>query len=310
MQFPAIYFILAALVALAGCGDDAKPGKMAPDLLTGLPTGDVQAPRDVPADAATTPETSSPDIASPADVQTATDVAADTQTDTGPPVDDRPNAATCVVPSLIADYVSPLPPSPYAAWQAADSCLLGRHDVIIIFGCPSRDDGGFSTCQRERVRLAMLFYEARLAPRFIVTGGAVHTEHVEAEALAALLRERGIASQDIYLEPQAQHTDENLYYSTRIMEENGWTSAVVVSEDPGHLLMTGLCDSNCCVDLGRMTLRQFEVAQGLFVKAGHYVLNAFSTPNTPEECQHITNRLLCLTQSGRKACRANFQLTD
>ena len=91
-------------------------------------------------------------------------------------------------------------------------------------------------------------------------------------------------------------------------QERGWTSALVVSEDPGHLMMTALCDANCCVDLGRLTLREWEVMPDYFVKAGHYALIPPSAPNTDAECTFIAGKIMCLNIDSRRACKDDFQL--
>jgi hypothetical protein len=133
----------------------------------------------------------------------------------------------------------------------------------------------------------------------------VQNEFNEAEALHDLLVERGVASADILLEPLAEHTDENIYYSSRIMEEHGWRSALVVSESAGQLLYNALCDSNCCVQLGRLTI--VELAG---VVVGYYVLYPDAAEVTDAECNHIEDARMgvCLLLGTRKACKDHFDL--
>lgn len=216
----------------------------------------------------------------------------------------------CPVPSMVDQYPGLFPPNPYGAWETASACIHAEHDAIVVLGCPSEADGSPSRCQTTRADFAVALSSAGLGNRFIVTGAAVANEHVEAESLRSLLIARGVADSDIVLEPLAEHTDENLYYSSRIMQDRGWQSAIVVSDDAGHLVFTGLCDANCCVQLGRMTVLDFEVPGRAPIRAGHYVLDPFGPRVEPAECEHIGSptKALCLNRAMRRACADDFRL--
>jgi len=311
-------------LTLLGCGDAARTGQ-------GTDASEIVVPVDAIAD--TAPDDTSIDTARPdADVP-APDVADTTPTDTAPGDTVAPDTivapdadtlapetqpdtlapetvdpAACPVPTMKDEYPGPFPSFPYGTWTHAKGCVANPHDVIIVLGCPSESNGAPSRCQIDRARITEQLYEAHWADQFIVTGAAVHNGYVEADALYDLLVERGLPPTSIFKEPRARHTDENLYYSTLIMQEHGWTSALVVSEDPGHLMMTAVCDSNCCVDLGRLTLYEWEVEPDLFVKAGHYALIPPGTANTDLECTHISGLFMCVNLGDREACKDNFQL--
>ena len=315
--------VLAALFGVCACGD-AGQGTDVPGAadLPGDPadthTIDSSPPDTTPETALDTTADTALDAASEATPDTAPETAPDTAPETAldsasdvadaDVADVPPDPATCPVPSMNDEYPGPIPPFPYGSWPRAEGCLAQPHDVVIVLGCPSESDGSPSTCQIERARITEQLYDADWAAHFIVTGAAVHNAHVEADALFALLVQRGIPAESIVKEPLAEHTDENLYYATRIMQERGWTSALVVSEDPGHLMMTALCDANCCVDLGRLTLREWEVMPDYFVKAGHYALIPPSAPNTDAECTFIAGKIMCLNIDSRRACKDDFQL--
>ncbi|UQA61981.1 YdcF family protein [Polyangium aurulentum] len=205
-------------------------------------------------------------------------------------------------PGEYANY--PLDPQP-----PASACMAAAHDVIIVLGCPNEPDGAPSPCQIARADLAVAFMDAGYGDHFITTGGAVHNEWVEADTLRDLLVARGIPVGSIVTEPKARHTDENIYYSTLLMEERDWVSALVVSEQRAHLTLTGLCDSNCCVDLGRLTVADFPLASGP-VTAGHYVRYPWTPPVSEGECAQILqpSKFMCTNLSQRLACADNFQL--
>lgn len=209
----------------------------------------------------------------------------------------------CAIPSMIEQYGGDAPPATFGPGVAAPSCLRTAHDAVIVLGCPTEPDGRASACQIARADIALAASRAGLGDRFIVTGGAVATPFVEAETLRTLLRERGVPDDRIVVEPKAEHTDENLYFSSRIMQERGWKTALVVSEDPRHLVMVATCDANCCVELGRLTIFDFDDR-----KLGHYVLYPDASRVTEEECAAIRPKLMCLAEGDRRACARRFML--
>jgi hypothetical protein len=93
------------------------------------------------------------------------------------------------------------------------------------------------------------------------------------------------------------------------MEANGWSTAWIVSEDPGHLVMTATCDSNCCVELGRMMVVDLTLG-GTTYKVGHYVRYPSGTMVSQAECTHIQQPLkaMCTNLASRLACADNFRL--
>ena len=217
--------------------------------------------------------------------------------------------ALCPVPSMIEAYPGDYPNQPNGPQPLAPDCITHKHDVIIVLGCPNEETGAPSACQMTRADIAVSLSAAGYGDRFITTGGAVHNQWVEADTLRELLFERGIASDRIMTEPLAEHTDENIYHSTKIMEQENLVSAVVVSDQPGHLVLTGVCDSNCCVDLGRLSVFDFPIENGQ-VSVGHYVRFPWAKPVSDEECVHIEipSKFMCTNLEQRRACKDNFQL--
>ena len=114
-----------------------------------------------------------------------------------------------------------------------------RFDTIIVLGTPSKLDGTPSPEQRERVLEGVREYKAGVAPRLIMTGGPAHNHFVEAHTMAEFAASQGVPATDIFEEGQAQNTIQNVYYSSQIMHQHGWSSAEVVSS-PYHLGRTSL----------------------------------------------------------------------
>jgi hypothetical protein len=106
-------------------------------------------------------------------------------------------------------------------------------DAVIVPGCPSLPDGRLSRCQMGRALWAAVIWERGWARGFIASGGAVHTPHVEAEALAAGMAALGVPAEKIWIEPEALHTDENMYFSLRVARAAG-LSRLAVASTRGH----------------------------------------------------------------------------
>jgi vancomycin permeability regulator SanA len=106
-------------------------------------------------------------------------------------------------------------------------------DAVIVPGCPSEDDGSLSPCQMSRAAWAAILWRRGVARHFIVSGAAVHSRYVEAEALAAGMVALGVPAERVFLEPNALHTDENMYFSLQIAQRLGFHSLAVASQK-GH----------------------------------------------------------------------------
>jgi uncharacterized SAM-binding protein YcdF (DUF218 family) len=106
---------------------------------------------------------------------------------------------------------------------------LTRFDAIIVLGSPADNDGNPTPEQLARVTEGVREYEQGVAPRLILTGGAVRNHFVEARLMARTAEAQGIPASAILVEPEARNTMENACYATRIMKAHGWQSAEVVS---------------------------------------------------------------------------------
>lgn len=217
--------------------------------------------------------------------------------------------ALCPIPSMLEAFPGQYPNNANDPQPLASDCVTQKHDVIMVLGCPNDDNGAPSACQITRADIAVALKTAGYGDRFITTGGAVHNAWVEADTLRDLLIARGIDATQIMTEPLAEHTDENIYHSTKIMEQHDMVSAMVVSDQSAHLVLTGVCDSNCCVDLGRLSVFDVPVASGR-VSIGHYVRFPWAIPITADECTQIQipSKFMCTNLSTRRACKDNFQL--
>jgi uncharacterized SAM-binding protein YcdF (DUF218 family) len=126
----------------------------------------------------------------------------------------------------------------YAAIPASNTNLT-RFDTLIVLGMPCLPDGSPSPTQRSRVLEAVREYQKGIAPRIIMTGGAAHNRFVEADSMKRLAIEQGVPANAILEETQSRNTIQNIAYTNRLMQQNNWHSAEIIS-NPIHLKRTAL----------------------------------------------------------------------
>lgn len=109
-----------------------------------------------------------------------------------------------------------------------------KADVAVILGAAAYD-GEVSPVFKERIDHGITLYRERYVDRLIVTGGTAEGAKVsEAAAARDYLLSQGIPGEAVLLEEESSITQENLENSKVIMEENGFETAVIVS-DPLHM---------------------------------------------------------------------------
>jgi uncharacterized SAM-binding protein YcdF (DUF218 family) len=119
------------------------------------------------------------------------------------------------------------------------NCKRTHFDTIIVLGSPALLSGQPSPEERERVMEGVREFNAGRAANMIFTGGPTENAFVEGDVMAGLAEKSGVPSQDVVVEGASHYTVENIFFSHKIMEQRGWTSAEVVSS-PSHLPRTGL----------------------------------------------------------------------
>ncbi len=86
-------------------------------------------------------------------------------------------------------------------------------------------------------------YHAGVAPRLLMTGGAVQEPVCRGPGDAAVCASQGVPDPQVFAEGEARNTIQNAYYSYQIMQAHGWSSALVVSS-PSHLRRASLIFSH------------------------------------------------------------------
>ena len=119
-----------------------------------------------------------------------------------------------------------------SVWWTARQDDHPRSDAIIVLGA-AQFDGEPSSVFKARLQHARSLFEQGVAPRVItVGGGAPGDRTTEADAGAAFLQERDV---EVVAVPEGRNTLQSLAAAEAYMDEQGWDSAVLVT-DPWHSL--------------------------------------------------------------------------
>ena len=111
--------------------------------------------------------------------------------------------------------------------DASDPAL--RADAGIVLGAALWNDRP-SPGLRERLDQALALYRAGVFPHVIVSGGLdAGAAITEAEGMRDYLVERGVPPDAVYLEQASRDTYENLAFSRKIMNAEGWRTAIIVT---------------------------------------------------------------------------------
>lgn len=104
-------------------------------------------------------------------------------------------------------------------------------DTLIVLGCRLYGDVP-SLLLKYRLDKALELHKAGMARDIIVSGAMGEGETVtEAYAMKKYLVERGIPPEVIHMEDRSHNTYENLKYSKEIMDNRGFETAIIVSND-------------------------------------------------------------------------------
>jgi len=108
--------------------------------------------------------------------------------------------------------------------------IRASFDVGIVLGAALWNDRP-SPALRERLDHAARLYREGRVKHLIVSGGldGNGSTITEAEGMKNDLTERGIPEDAILMEPEAGNTYENILFSYRIMEEQNWENAVIIT---------------------------------------------------------------------------------
>ena len=132
-----------------------------------------------------------------------------------------------VMAFLLLAGIFDLAASAYAVLDGQSFYQPQKADVIIIPGTMAG-----SVDMRERCSVAAELYKKGCAKSIIATGAQGPDESMtEARAEAKYLKGMGVKEKDVFLEERSTDTRENLSYAKKIMEREGFETAIIATSD-------------------------------------------------------------------------------
>lgn len=111
------------------------------------------------------------------------------------------------------------------------------YDVAIVPGYPF-DGQEWDRLIKARILWAYTLYKNGIIKNIIFSGGAVHTPYVEAAYMRRYAIALGIPESNIFIETQAQHSTENIFYSYEMARSLGFKSIALVTDPLQSYLTT------------------------------------------------------------------------
>jgi uncharacterized SAM-binding protein YcdF (DUF218 family) len=116
--------------------------------------------------------------------------------------------------------------------SAKTTAPMVKADAGVILGMSMWGDEP-SPGLKERLDYGLELYKAGAFSHFVVSGGLDHADYkyTEAEGMKIYLAAHGVPDSVIYLENKSTSTYENLLFSKAVMQQEGLSSAVIITHD-------------------------------------------------------------------------------
>lgn len=119
-------------------------------------------------------------------------------------------------------------------WKYGKKDEKSPSDVAIVLGAAVWD-GEVSPVYRERINHAITLYKDGFVDYIILTGGFGEGSYKsDSQVAKEYALSQGVPEERILIEEKSTITEENLEFSKEIMDENGLSTAIIVS-DPLHM---------------------------------------------------------------------------
>ena len=92
-----------------------------------------------------------------------------------------------------------------------EAAALSDVDAILVLGCGVRPDGTPSLMLQDRLEMGLTLYEAGAAPKLLMSGDHSRAEYDEVNAMKDYVVERGVPSEDVFLDHAGFSTYESMY---------------------------------------------------------------------------------------------------
>jgi len=101
-------------------------------------------------------------------------------------------------------------------------------DAILILGCQVKPDGSLSTMLKDRLDKGIELYKDGLASKVIVSGDHGQAHYDETNAMKSYMIEKGIPSEDIFMDHAGFATYDSMYRAKYIFQVN---KCIVVTQE-------------------------------------------------------------------------------
>jgi len=104
------------------------------------------------------------------------------------------------------------------------------YDVIIVPGNPYKGES-WTTTMNYRVSWSVYLYNTGITKNIIYSGASVYTKYVEAKVMKEYAIALGVPADHIFLDTNAEHSTENVYYSYQVAKKEGF-ERIALATDP------------------------------------------------------------------------------
>ena len=111
---------------------------------------------------------------------------------------------------------------------SAEATELSDVSCIVVLGCQVWDDGTPSAILKDRLNRAIELYDLGVAPKIIMSGDHGQVEYDEVNAMKQFAVDKGIKSEDIFMDHAGFSTYETMYRAKEIFDAD---KIIVVTQD-------------------------------------------------------------------------------
>lgn len=106
---------------------------------------------------------------------------------------------------------------------------LAPYDAIIVPGIPFTN-GKWDYVMQGRVLWSVYLYQHGITKNIIYSGSSVYSPFIEGKIMAMYAEKLGVKPENIFVEPHAEHSTENIYYGYRVAEKKGFKKIAVATD--------------------------------------------------------------------------------
>lgn len=113
--------------------------------------------------------------------------------------------------------------------QLAEAQNAEPYDAIIVPGNPYEGET-WTTTMNYRVHWSVYLYKSGITNNIIFSSGSVYSEFVEAKIMQEYAIALGVPAEHIFLDTNAEHSTENVYYSYKVAQKEGFEKLALATD--------------------------------------------------------------------------------